>query len=241
MRPFPARSERDPGSLAAGGPWSADGFRPGNLDLALAVLVALGVPVAAAWLLDLTGGAAASLALYYGVACLAIPRWRRGGLSYRWPVAWPWAVFLPSLLLPVALALTQGDFPGTPATTAGIALTALVWAPLNAFCEQVGWFYALDAWRLRWRNGAMRWAGLAVGVALLLAFTGAIHALFWSRVLPVAEGGQPLGRIGLNLLTTGAFWLLWRRAGSLWPVFALHLLVDLQLVLGARYAILPFL
>lgn len=52
-------------------------FRPTTLDLLLATLLALGIPVAAAALLDRTGGALMPLALYYGVACVAVPWLRR--------------------------------------------------------------------------------------------------------------------------------------------------------------------
>ncbi|MEZ4581642.1 MAG: hypothetical protein R3A10_08385 [Caldilineaceae bacterium] len=66
-------------------PGPVDFFAAGNLDLVLAVLVALGLPMAAAWLLDVTGGAAAGLALYYGVAVWPLCT----GAGARWAIiAW---------------------------------------------------------------------------------------------------------------------------------------------------------
>jgi len=214
-----------------------------NLDLALATAVALGLPPAAAWLEERTGGAGTSLILYYAVCCVALVRWRTGTLDYRWPPRWPWEIFLPSLLLPLAsAAINREALPDAGASTAGLWLTLLVWAPLNGALEQLSWFYVLDAWRNRWRDGAARWLGLGVGVLLLLALVGMIHALFWSRFLPLAEP-TPLSRfvIPLNVLLTLAYGLLYYRTRSMWPVFVVHLLVDLQLVLLANYSIVPHL
>ena len=222
-------------------------FRPTTLDLLLATLLALGIPVAAAALLDRTGGALVPLALYYGVACVAVPWWRRKSLGYDAPRRWPWEIFLPALLLPIGLAALKWNdriLPDTPAAaaTSGVILTALIWAPLNALLEQVGWFYVLDAWRLRWSTGWQRAAGTIIGIVLTLAFIALIHILFWARFLPAGgEGSGTLLAIAqiLNLLLTGAYWWMWQRSGSLWPTFVLHLLVDLQLVLLSWYSIIP--
>lgn len=223
-------------------PFGGD-FAATNLDLALALAVALGLPPAVAWLFDRAGGAAASLVLYYAVCGVGLVRWRKGTLDYRRPTGWPWAFFLPSLLLPLAsAAINREALPDAGAPPAGLWLTLLVWAPLNAATEQLSWFYVLDAWRNRWRRGVARKVGLAVGVASLVALVALIHALFWARFLPLTEP-TPLTRfaIPLNLLLTAAYAALYYRARSLWPVFVVHLLVDAQLVLLANYSILPFL
>lgn len=224
-------------------------FRPTALDLLLAVVLAIVIPFAAAALLTRTGGALLPLALYYGVACLVVPLWRRGALGYGRPRRWPWELFLPALLLPFALAALDWPnrvLPGTSAAaataTSGVLLTALIWAPLNALLEQVGWFYVLDAWRLRWQTGLPRIAGTVVGILLTLAFIALIHILFWAKFLPAgSEAGGTLLLVGqaLNLLLIVAYWWLWQRSGSLWPTFVIHLLVDLQLVLIPWYSILP--
>lgn len=218
------------------------GNRPtANLDLAVATLVAFGLPLAAAWLFERTGGALASLALYYLVCGVALVRWRKGTLDYRWPAHWPWAIFLPSLLLPLAsAAINLGALPDTGGNPLGVAATLLGWATLNGAAEQLSWFYVLNAWRNRWPTGWRRTLGLAVGVALLLVLVGLIHFLFWARFLPLAEA-TPLSRfaIPLNVVLTAAYAALYYRSQSLWPVFVVHTLVDAQLVLIARYSILP--
>ena len=87
-------------------------FSSTNLDLLLASAIALGLPFAAAGLLTLTGGAAASLVLYYGVCCVFVVRWRKGTLDYRWPHAWPWCWFVACLLVPLAItAVSWGAYP----------------------------------------------------------------------------------------------------------------------------------
>ncbi|MCB0160745.1 MAG: hypothetical protein KDD83_21580, partial [Caldilineaceae bacterium] len=124
-------SESPPPATAERGP--VDFFAADNLDLALAVLLALGLPLAAAWLLDVTGGAAAGLALYYGVCCVAIVRWRRGTLGYHRVVRWPWLLFAASLITPALIATLNWQFlPRVDAPWLGVLLTLLIWAPLNA-------------------------------------------------------------------------------------------------------------
>jgi membrane protease YdiL (CAAX protease family) len=121
-----------------------------------------------------------------------------------------------------------------------VALTALVWASINAACEQLSWLYVLDAWRNRWRSGWRRWLGLIVGIALIVTLVGLIHVLFWIRFLPT---GEPTAWswlvVPINSVMTGAFALLYYRSRSLWPTFVVHLLLDLQLVLIPLYSILP--
>jgi hypothetical protein len=211
-----------------------------NLDLGLATVIALGLPFAAAWLFERTGGALLGLLLYYGV-CWAVPRWRKGTWDYRWPARWPWPLFGTSLLVPLAIAaINWGALPRQDAPAMGFLVTFCLWAPLNAATEQLSWQYVLDSWRNRWPQGAWRRLGLVVGVALLLVLVGMIHVLFWSRFLPAAQPTRWswLG-IPLNLVLTATYVLLYYRARSMWPVFWVHLLADLQLVLLAHYSIVP--
>ena len=115
--------------------WRAGSPTPG--DRALAVLVALGLPVAAAWLLAQTGGALASLALYYGVVSVALPLWRRGSLGYHRPVRWPWLLLLASLAIPVAQAWLglEGGWPGWPLGPGPWLTVLLPWLPTDHGAE----------------------------------------------------------------------------------------------------------
>ncbi|NJM05437.1 CPBP family intramembrane metalloprotease [Candidatus Gracilibacteria bacterium] len=215
-------------------------WQPTNLDLALSLLVTFGLPFAAAWLFEITGGATASLVLYYAVCCVGLVWWRKGGLDYEWPQQWPWRLFLLSLILPVLN--TTFNWIGMPRVNdplLGVVVTALIWAPLNGVMEQLVWIYVLDTWRCRWTNGWQRWAGLAVGIVLIVTLVGLIHALFWGLFLPL-NPTQPWGTLAIvsNTALTAAYVLLYDRSGSMWPTALLHTLVDLQLVLVPMYSII---
>jgi membrane protease YdiL (CAAX protease family) len=215
-------------------------WQPTNLDLGLSLLVTLGLPFAAAWLFEATGGATASLILYYAVCCVALVWWRKGSLDYHWPQRWPWRLFLLSLILPILN--TTFNWIGMPRVNdplLGVALTALIWAPLNGIMEQLVWIYVLDAWRYRWASGWQRWLGWAIGILLIVTLVGLIHALFWGLFLPL-NPSQPWGTLAIvsNTALAAAYVLLYDRSGSMWPTAILHTLVDLQLVLVPMYSIL---
>jgi hypothetical protein len=212
-----------------------------DLDLVLAVVLAFGLPFACAWLFGATGGALAGLLLYYVGGCIVVVRWRKGTLDYRRPARWPWALFGAGLVLVAIITATNaGAYPDYGAPPLGLAITALVWAPLNGALEQLSWQYVLDAWRNRWPAGRLRWVGATVGIVLILALVALIHLLFWTLFLPVKSGDTtPWTTPVLNSLLTAVYVLLYYQSRSMWPTFAIHTLVDLQLVLLANYSILP--
>ncbi len=218
-------------------------FRATNIDLVLATLIALGLPLTCQWLFEHTGGALVSLLLYYGVCCTGIVWWRKGTLDYRWPHRWPWILFIVALLIPLATAaLSYGNMPDYHASLPGFMLTLLIWVPLNAAMEQLSWFYILDSWRNRWQSGILRWLGLIVGIVLLLVLVSFIHLLFWLQFLPLSRPTPYAWLvIPLNLLLTAAYAALYYRSGSMFPTFFIHLLADLQTVLLAHYTIWPHL
>jgi hypothetical protein len=214
-----------------------------NLDLALAVVVALGLPWLALWLLGWTGGALSSLALYYAVCGVVLYRWRLGRLDYERPARWPWGWFGAGLLVAGAItARNWGALPDYGAPWGEVWLTAVIWGGFNAALEQFAWLYVLVAWRNRWASGPLRLVGLAVGAILLLALVSLIHIVFWAEVLPEARAtALSWLTVPLNTLLTLTYIMMYFRARSFWPTFVVHFLVDLQLVLLARYSILPYL
>lgn len=215
--------------------------RTTNLDLLLATVVALGLPFLSAWLLGATGGATLSLVVYYVLCGVLLVRWRKGTLDYQWPERWPWLLFGLSLLGPLALtAINWVSMQRLSAPALSVAVTALVWAPVNAAYEQLSWLYVLDAWRNRWATGWRRWLGLIIGVVLMVVLIGLIHVVFWIQFLPTSEPTRWSSlSLPVNFAMSAAFALLYYRSRSLWPTFVLHLLIDLQLVLVPRYSILP--
>jgi hypothetical protein len=215
--------------------------RTTNVDLVFSTLMALALPSLCAALFQRTGGALASLTLYYGVACVGLVWWRKGTLDYQWPARWPWLWFAGGLLVAgLITASNWGAFPHAGAAPLGVALTALIWAPLNGAMEQLAWLYVLDAWRNRWPGGWQRRVGVGVGWLLLLVLVTLIHIVFWSLLLPAKQSGEFgwIDRI-LTTLLTFVYVALYYRSRSMWPTFIVHTLVDLQLVLLANYSILP--
>lgn len=217
--------------------------RTTSLDLVLATVVALGLPALCAALFQLTGGALAGLYVYYVLACVVLVLARKGTLDYRRPARWPWPTFVAGVLIAAALTASNiGAYPDYGATPLGLALTVLIWAPLNGAMEQLSWQYVLDAWSNRWPEGWQRRAGQVVGWLLILTFVALIHIQFWSLFLP-AKLPRDFWWVD-QLLTTAltvVYVLLYYRSRSMWPTFVVHTLVDLQLVLLANYSILPFL
>jgi membrane protease YdiL (CAAX protease family) len=211
-----------------------------NLDLILSVVTAFGLPFACAWLFGASGGAWSGLLLYYLGACIVLVWWRKGGFDYHWPQRWPWGWFVAGLVLTAIITLSNwGAYPDYGASTLGLWLTLLVWAPLNGALEQLSWQYVLDAWRNRWPSGWQRRVGLFVGIILILALVALIHILFWSLFLPLKQSSTAWLTPVLNIFLTVVYVMLYLRSRSMWPTFIIHTLVDLQLVALANYSIWP--
>jgi hypothetical protein len=58
-----------------------ENYRPKKVDLLIAVVAALVIPVIAGYFFDLTG-ALIPMVMYYGLFAILIVRWRRGSLGY---------------------------------------------------------------------------------------------------------------------------------------------------------------
>jgi predicted Abi (CAAX) family protease len=107
--------------------------------------------------------------------------------------------------------------------------------------EQLLWVYIFDAFETRWTERRKRFIGGVIGMLMAVIFVGLIHVMFWSKFLPSFESITPWSQIFLiaQFLITPGYLLLYRRTGSMWPVFAIHIIADAVLVLGAMYSIWP--
>jgi hypothetical protein len=219
-------------------------FRATNLDCVIALLVAIGLPLACGALYPFTG-ALVPLILYYGVCCVGIVKWRRGTLEYRRPTTWALPVFLTMLALQVAqqalglLFLPPHAYPDL----GGVLLTLFLWAPLNAVMEQLIWIYCFDAFATRFPEGRKRLASSIFGVILMLMLVGLIHAFFWVQFTPAVVPAAPFGAVflALQFVITPLYILLYRRTHSMVPLALIHVISDVALVLGPGFSILPFL
>jgi hypothetical protein len=212
-----------------------------NLDIVLALSATFLLPVAC-WFLVGETGALVPLALYYGVFCVGIVLWRKGSLEYVHPRSWALPLFL--LLLGVqVVAQICAVLTVVPSNDPllGVLLTLAVWVPINALCEQLLWVYIFEAFGNRWSSGGRRIAGTVLGVLMTLVFVGLIHAIFWGEFLPPFESTFPYFQIFFTsqFVMTVGYLLLYRRTGSMVPLFLLHIIADATLVLAAMYSIGP--
>ncbi|MDD1756622.1 MAG: CPBP family glutamic-type intramembrane protease [Methanomassiliicoccales archaeon] len=216
-------------------------FKANNLDLALALVATFLLPVACMLLLDWSG-ALIPLILYYGVFCFALVYFRKGSLEYYRPMSWVLPLFL-FLLLIQALTQVAGALTIIPSNDelVGVLLTLLIWVPLNAFTEQLLWVYIFDSFETRWTERKKRLVGGVIGILLTLVFVGMIHALFWGSFLPSFESVAPWSYIffATQFIITPGYLFLYRRSGSMWPIFAIHIVADATLVITAQYSIIP--
>jgi hypothetical protein len=216
-------------------------FKATNLDMLIALVATFLLPVVCYFLLNSTG-AFLPLLLYYGVFCFGVVRWRKGTLDYVRPVAWVLPLFF--VLLAVQLISQVGGvltIVPRDDDLLGVALTLLIWVPVNALAEQLLWVYIFDAFETRWTDRRKRFMGGLIGIFLTLMFVGFIHAIFWGEFLPSFESVAPWSQIffASQFVLTIGYLLLYRRTGSMLPIFLIHIIADATLVLAAMYSMIP--
>jgi hypothetical protein len=216
-------------------------FKATNLDLALALTATFLLPVAC-WLLLDWSGAFLPLVLYYGVFCLAIVLWRKQSVDYVMPVTWSFKLFV-GLMAVQVVAQTAAYLTIIPVNDPweGVLSTLIIWVPINAAMEQLLWVYIFDSFETRWTERRKRFVGGVIGMSLAIIFVGLIHILFWAKFLPSFESMTPWSQVFLasQFVITPGYILLYRRTGSMLPIFLIHIIADTVLVIGAMYSIWP--
>lgn len=218
----------------------------------LAITSALVLPLVAGYLFDFTG-ALLSMFIYYCVFAILIVRWRRGSLDYK--IHWGkireqfrnyltplfGVLFILQTILVIISWFTLIRF--EVLNPIGWIMTLIVWAPINAFSEQLIWLYTFDSFAEYYKEGRKRTVMVFIGGVLYLMLIGMIHVLFWAKFL--------LGSNYLFIFTELFFIiqfiipigyiLLYRRTGSMWPLGIIHVYLNITGVLFSGYSILPFL
>ncbi len=229
-----------------------DDFKPTILDLVLATTAAIGLPVAAGLLFNVTG-ALIPLLLYYGVFSWAIVRWRRGGVGYeirRGDVRNQFRGYVTSLfvvMLLLQLALVGIEWITAERVTdfnlAGFIVTLLIWAPVNAFSEQLIWIYTFDSYAEFFQKGPKRSIMIGIGGVLYIIFIGMIHALFWGLFLEGSKYVFPFSElfIPIQMLISIGYIFLYRQAKSMWPLGLNHVIINLTAIAFSGFSILPYL
>ncbi|MFW5928635.1 MAG: hypothetical protein ACOCSL_05460 [Thermoplasmatota archaeon] len=219
-------------------------FNPNKLDLFLALFTAFLMPLICYYLYQLTG-ALIPLIIYYLIFCVGIVKWRKGTLDYRIPDNF-WNYIFLSLLAIEGARLIIGYRIYEPIKNYqlfGFLLTLFIWAPVNAFMEQLSWLYVFDSWANYFDEGVKKYLSQIIGFVLYIILIGLIHALFWGKFLFESESIFPLSQIyfvGQMIIAVG-YIFLYRKTESMLQVAIIHLIVDISAVLFTRYSILPYL
>ena len=229
-----------------------DNFQPTYLDLVLAALAAIGLPITAGYLFNVTG-ALIPLLLYYGVFCWIIVKWRRGAVGYelnRGAIRKQFASYVSSIfvvILILQLLLVGFEFITVQRVSdfnlLGFILTFVIWAPVNAFSEQLIWIYTFDSYAEFFKEGPKRKVMIAIGGLLYIALISLIHLLFWILVLPEGQYISPFSELFVPIQTMIAigYIFLYRKSKSMWPLGIIHVLINITAIALSGYSMLPLL
>jgi hypothetical protein len=227
-------------------------YYPTSVDLVLASIAAILMPIIAGYLFDFIG-ALVPMVIYYGLFAILIVRWRRGRLDYRleWGTLreqfrkyltplFGGLFFLQTLLVVSSwFTLIRVEI----LNPLGWILTLIIWAPVNAFSEQLIWLYTFDSFAEYYKEGRRRSIMVFIGGALYIALIGLIHALFWAKFLLESSYVFIFTQIFfiIQFIMPIGYIFLYRRTGSMWPLGIIHVFLNLTGVLFSGYSILPYL
>jgi hypothetical protein len=220
-------------------------WKPTSNDLLLSAIVAVALPFLARFLYMRTG-ALIPMLIYYGLAW-GISKWRRGSTGYfhNIPRKIPVSFALNVGLIGIALALAYfARIETSPDNVAGVILTGVFWATINAASEQMLWIYIFEAWDLRrapTKKG--KWLNRAIGLILFSGFVGMIHALFWVEFLHTVDSSLTVGVLFVVLTTATGYvhLVVWRKSNHMIFTFIPHFLLNLIPLFWTGYSIVPYL
>lgn len=229
-----------------------ENYQPERLDLLLAGIAAIVMPIVAGLLFDLVG-ALVPMAIYYGLFAILVVKWRRGSLDYEIQkdnIIEQFRSHMTSLFLFLFILQTVLVFSSwftlirvEDSTLIGWILTLLIWAPVNAFSEQLIWLYTFDSFAEYFKEGRKRTIMVFIGGALYIALIGLIHALFWAKFLLESNYVFMFTELFflIQFIMPIGYIFLYRRAGSMWPLGIIHVYLNITGVLFSGYSILPYL
>lgn len=232
--------------------YAFDNYNPKRLDLLLAVVAAILMPLLVGYLFDIAG-ALIPLLIYYGVFAVLIVKWRKGSLNYeiqKGNLKTQFKRYLTPLF--ILLFLLQGILVITSWFTLvrtgfvdpiGWFLTLMIWAPMNAFSEQLIWLYTFDSFAEFYKEGRKRSIMILIGGGLYITLIGIIHALFWGKFLLESNYMFLFTELFfiIQFIMPIGYIFLYRRTGSMWPIGIIHLLLNFTGILFSGYSIIPYL
>ena len=218
-------------------------FKSTNLDLMLAILAAVGLPLLCGKLYDITG-ALLPIVIYYGV-CYGLVKWRKGTLDYRWPAKLITPLFICLFIIQLLIFYSESKtmIRVEQVSLYGFMLTLLIWAPVNAFAEQLLWIYVYDAFANRFEGKTLKIVFSGLGILFYWGLIALIHIFFWAKFLMGFHQVAPYWQIfmGLQYPLTIGYLIIYRKTRSMYPIALLHLLQDVTGVVLAGYSIVPYL
>ena len=223
---------------------SGTDFKSTNLDIALAIIATIGLPILCGKLYDTTG-ALLPMAIYYGLFCYAVVKWRKGTLDYRWPRKLISPLFIGLFIIQLFIFYSANKIiiPVEEFSLWGFILTLIIWAPVNAFAEQLLWIYVYDAFANRFEGKASKIIFSGLGILFYWGMIALIHILFWAKFLIEFHPTAPYWQLfmGLQYPLTIGYIIIYKRTKSMYPIALLHLFQDLAGTLVAGYSITPYL
>ena len=223
---------------------SGTDFKSTNLDIALAIIATVGLPILCGKLYDTTG-ALLPMAIYYGVFCFGIVKWRKGTLDYHWPGKLISPLFIGLFIIQLLIFYSANKImiPVEEFYLRGFILTLIIWAPVNAFAEQLLWIYVYDAFAYRFEGKALKIFFSGLGILFYWGMIALIHILFWAKFMMEFHTTVPYWQLymGLQYPLTIGYIIIYKRTKSMYPIALLHLFQDLTGLLVAEYSITPYL
>jgi hypothetical protein len=223
---------------------SGTDFKSTNLDILLAIIATIGLPILCSKLYNTTG-ALLPMVIYYGVFCFGVVKWRKGTLDYRWPekLISPLFIGLCIIQLIIFCVVIKTVFNYDESSSNGFLLTLLVWAPVNAFAEQLLWIYIYDTFANRVEGKKLKILFSGLGILFYWGFIALIHILFWAEFLMEFDHVSPYYQIfmGLHYPLTIGYLMIYRKTKSMYPIALLHLFQNFTGVLLSGYSIAPHL
>jgi len=227
-------------------------LQPEPIDLVIAIIAALGLPVLS-WYLYTAIGALPVLIIYYGIFCIGVRKWRYGNTGYEVKKGsiisqfrtYATIPFIIALMAQIGLIIDSWIIVErvSNSTLLGFLGTLLLWAPINAFSEQLSWLYVFESFSEFWDEKMKRGIGTAIGVLLYVTYIGLIHALFWGRFLLGSANVSPFTEIFflLQFVVSLCYLIIYKQSKSMWPIGIIHFLLNFTSVLFSGYSMLPYL
>ena len=223
---------------------SGTDFKSTNLDILIVIIATIGLPILCGKLYAGTG-ALLPMVIYYGVFCFGVVKWRKGTLDYRWPekLISPLFIGLCIIQLIIFYVVIKTVISYEESSLNGFLLTLLVWAPVNAFAEQLLWIYIYDTFANRVEGKKLKIVFSGLGILFYWGFIALIHILFWAKLLMEFDHVSPYYQIfmGLHYPLTIGYLMIYRKTKSMYPIALLHLFQNFTGVLLSGYSIAPHL